>query len=43
MRKWIGVVCTPFIEMKPPGAWNAIVDLAKLRDYALSPSHPGGR
>src|SRR3954451_6224839 len=30
-------------DMKLPGAELAIVDLAKLRDYCLNPSHPRGR
>ena len=29
--------------MKLPGGEYAIVDLAKLRDYCLNPSHPRGR
>ena len=29
--------------MKLPGAENAIVEIAKLRDYCLSPVHPRGR
>ena len=30
-------------EMKLPGGDNAIVDIAKLRDYCLDPQHPRGR
>jgi len=29
--------------MKLPNADRAVVDLAKLRDYCLSPDHPRGR
>jgi hypothetical protein len=29
--------------MKLPGGDRAIVDLAKLRDYCLNPSHPRGQ
>ncbi len=29
--------------MKLPNAENAIVDIAKLRDYCLNPSHPEGK
>jgi hypothetical protein len=29
--------------MKLPGGERAVVDLAKLRDYCLSPDHPRGR
>jgi len=29
--------------MKLPGGDNAIVDIAKLRDYCLDPQHPRGR
>jgi len=29
--------------MKLPGGDNAIVDMAKLRDYCLDPQHPRGR
>ena len=29
--------------MKLPGGDRAIVDIAKLRDYCLNPSHPRGR
>lgn len=29
--------------MKLPGADNAIVDIAKLRNYCLNPYHPRGR
>jgi len=29
--------------MKLPGGVNAIVDIAKLRDYCLDPQHPRGR
>ncbi len=29
--------------MKVPGADDAVVDLAKLREYCLSPTHPRGR
>jgi hypothetical protein len=29
--------------MKLPGSDNAIVDIAKLRDYCLDPQHPRGR
>ena len=29
--------------MKLPGAENAVVDIAKLRDYCLSAEHPRGR
>ena len=29
--------------MKLPGAEYAVVDIAKLRDYCLSPFHPRGR
>jgi hypothetical protein len=33
----------PSFEMKLPGGERAIVDIAKLRDYCLSPAHPRGR
>ena len=29
--------------MKLPGSEHAVVDIAKLRDYCLNPSHPRGR
>ncbi len=29
--------------MKLPNAENAVVDIAKLRDYCLNPSHPEGK
>jgi hypothetical protein len=29
--------------MKLPGGENAVVDIAKLRDYCLNPLHPRGR
>lgn len=29
--------------MKLPGGSNASIDLAKLRDYCLSPTHPRGK
>jgi 3-phenylpropionate/cinnamic acid dioxygenase small subunit len=29
--------------MKPPNAENAVVDIAKLRDYCLNPNHPEGK
>jgi len=29
--------------MKLPGGENAVVEIAKLRDYCLDPSHPRGR
>lgn len=29
--------------MKLPGAQQAVVDINKLRDYCLNPSHPRGR
>jgi hypothetical protein len=29
--------------MNLPGAKHAVVDIAKLRDYCLNPSHPRGR
>jgi hypothetical protein len=29
--------------MRLPGGIDAVVDVAKLRDYCLSPSHPRGR
>jgi hypothetical protein len=29
--------------MKLPGGGDAIVDIAKLRDYCLDPLHPRGR
>ena len=29
--------------MKLPSTTNAVVDLAKLRDYCLDPAHPRGR
>lgn len=29
--------------MKLPNAENAVVDIAKLRDYSLSPNHPEGK
>jgi Domain of unknown function (DUF6883) len=29
--------------MKLPGGKNAVVEIAKLRDYCLSPAHPRGR
>ena len=29
--------------MKLPGGEHAVVEIAKLRDYCLSPSHPRGR
>ena len=29
--------------MRLPGAERAIVDISKLRDYCLSPTHPRGR
>jgi len=29
--------------MKLPGGSNAVVDIAKLRDYCLSATHPRGR
>jgi hypothetical protein len=29
--------------MKLPGGEHAVVDIAKLRDYCLNPSHPRGR
>lgn len=29
--------------MKVPGAEQAVVDIAKLRDYCLNPFHPRGR
>lgn len=29
--------------MKLPGSQHAVVDLAKLRDYSLSPVHPEGK
>jgi len=31
------------VKMKLPGGDRAIVDIAKLRDYSLSPAHPRGR
>ena len=30
-------------EMKLPGGEQAVVEIAKLRDYCLNPSHPRGR
>jgi hypothetical protein len=30
-------------KMKLPGGADAVVDIAKLRDYCLSPVHPRGR
>jgi hypothetical protein len=33
----------PSFEMKLPGARDAVVDINKLRDYCLDPSHPRGR
>jgi spore maturation protein CgeB len=29
--------------MKLPNAENAVVDIAKLRDYSLNPNHPEGK
>jgi hypothetical protein len=29
--------------MKLPKAENAVVDIAKLRDYCLNPNHPEGK
>ena len=29
--------------MKLPNAENAVVDIAKLRDYCLNPNHPEGK
>ena len=29
--------------MKLPNAENAVVDIAKLRDYCLDPNHPEGK
>jgi uncharacterized protein DUF6883 len=29
--------------MKLPNAQNAVVDIAKLRDYCLNPNHPKGK
>jgi hypothetical protein len=29
--------------MKLPNAANAVVDIAKLRDYCLNPNHPKGK
>jgi hypothetical protein len=29
--------------MKLPNAENAVVDIAELRDYTLSPNHPEGK
>jgi len=31
------------VEMKLPGGERANVDVAKLRDYCLNPTHPRGR
>jgi hypothetical protein len=29
--------------MKLPNAENAVIDIAKLRDYCLNPNHPEGK
>lgn len=29
--------------MKLPNAENAVIDIAKLRDYSLNPNHPEGK
>lgn len=29
--------------MRLPGAENAVIDIAKLRDYSLNPNHPEGK
>src|SRR5690348_17042539 len=46
-KSWSSVVNSndllPSGEMKLPGGEHAVVEIAKLRDYCLSPSHPRGR
>ena len=38
-----GARLLPSFEMRLPGAQQAVVDINKLRDYCLNPSHPRGR
>lgn len=37
------VLSKPQLPMKLPGGENAVVDIAKLRDYCLDPLHPRGK
>lgn len=36
-------LASPSFEMKLPGGEHTVVEIAKLRDYCLNPSHPRGR
>lgn len=43
MQKHLNAECYHRLVVKLPNAEQAIVDIVKLRDYALSQSHPRGR
>jgi hypothetical protein len=42
-KKGLSLGCYYQLVVKMPNAEHAIVDILKLRDYALSTSHPRGR